>query len=185
MTQVKDWIPAGLAIIAVLITAAYAVVKQTHAAEGIRDAGNLSAVITEASALAQRTVLTAAEIAELEARRSDLEQRRQDAGKPGFIVAELTEAARNGGLLVQGIQPIAEQEKGSQDSPRCPQYRIRVQGAYGPIAEYMDRCKQQRIPVRVREFRLGRAAGSEAAAPGALVADIVVEAFQPGASGRR
>lgn len=179
-THIREWIPAGMAVAAVLITAAYAVTKTLHAQEGIRRAGNLASALSNTATTAESTTLTAEQIAELKTRRDDLEERVREAGRAGCVVAQLTETARAEGLSIQEIQPLHSTGRNgaAQETFAYPRYRIIVQGTYQQVAEYMDRCKSQRIPARVMEYRIARTASREASAGGQLTADIIVEAFQ-------
>jgi hypothetical protein len=180
-THIREWVPAAASICAVLLTAAYAVTKESKAAERIRDVGELASTLTDAANAAEKTARSFEEIAELKRKRTYLEQQMEDSRKPGCVVAELTEAARKTGLAVREIQPFSgSRGSGQPDQHKdYPHYRIQVRGTYGQIAEYMDRCNSQRIPSRVKEFRIGRTAGSELAEGPELTAELVVEAFQP------
>jgi Tfp pilus assembly protein PilO len=178
----KEWAPAAVSVCAVLLTAAYAVTKESRAADGIRDASTMASTLSDAARNAERTARSAQQIEELKQRRTDLEQRMADSRKPSCVVAELTETARNVGLVVREIQPSgnAGRASGQQDQHiDYPQYRIRVHGTYVQIAEYMAQCGSQRIPARVREFRIGRVSGQEQVEAGKLAAELIVEVFQP------
>ena len=180
--HIREWVPAAASICAVLLTAAYAVTKESSAAERIRDVGQLASTLTDAAQAAEKTARSAEEIAELKQKRTYVEQRMEDSRKPSCVVAELTETARKTGLAVREIQPFSSGGRGTgqQDQRKeYPQYRIQVRGTYIQIAEYMDRCSGQRLPARVREFRVGRTAGHETADGPELTAELVVEVFQP------
>jgi hypothetical protein len=180
--HIRDWVPAAASICAVLLTAAYAVTKESSAADRIRDVGDLASTLTDAAKAAEKSARSSEEIAELKRKRTYLEQRMEDSRKPGCVVAELTEAARKTGLTVREIQPFSNNSRavGQPDQHKdYPQYRIQVRGTYVQIAEYMDRCSSQRIPARVKEFRIGRTAGRELVEGPELTAELVVEGFQP------
>jgi hypothetical protein len=180
--QVREWIPAAASICAVLLTAAYAVTKESRAADGIRDASVLASSLIDAATAAEKTARSAGQVEELAQKRNDLERRMEDSRKPSCVVAELSETARKAGLTVRQIQPSGPVGRGAvqQDQRKdYPQYRIQVHGTYAHIAEYMALCGSQRIPARVREFRMGRISGPEAAEDGKLAAELVVEVFQP------
>ncbi|HVP11485.1 MAG TPA: type 4a pilus biogenesis protein PilO [Phycisphaerae bacterium] len=180
--QLKEWAPAAMSVCAVLLTAIYAVTKESRAADGIRDARTLASSLSDAARTAEKTAYSVEQIEALRHDRAALEQRMEDSRKPSCVVAELTETARTTGLLVREIQPFGggARPAGQQDQRReYPQYRIQVHGTYSQIAEYMARCGSQRIPVRIREFRVGRIAGQETPQNGKLDAELVVEVFQP------
>jgi Tfp pilus assembly protein PilO len=181
-TYLREWAPAALSIGAVLLTAAYAVTKESRAADGLRDASVLASSLLDAATTAEQTARSAEQIEELTQQRADLERRMEDARKPSCVVAELTETGRMTGLVLREIQPFgnAGRPAGPQDQPKAyPQYRIQMHGTYVQIAEYMARCSRQRIPARVRDFRIGRVMGQEPAKGGGLAAELIVEAFQP------
>lgn len=186
MTQtarhLREWLPAAVSIAAVLVAAGYAVTKTASAADEIREARELAWTLGSTADQVEKTAISPDQIEQLKARRKDLEHRMLEARKPGLIVPELTEAARTVGLDVREIQParVTGPGAGGQNRPEYPRYRIMVHGSYRQIAEYMELCEQQRIPARVKEFRVARRTGGESAgSEAALTADIVVEAFQP------
>ena len=180
--HIKDWAPAAASICAVLLTAAYAVTRESRATDSLLDASSLASSLAEAAKTAEQTARSPEQIEEVSRKRADLEQRMEDSRKPGCIVAELSETARKAGLVLREIQPCSSVSRpaGQPESHKeYPQYRIQVHGTYAQIAEYMARCGSQRIPARVREFRIGRVRGPETAEAGVLAAELVVEAFQP------
>lgn len=178
---IKDWGSPILAMSALLLTAIYAVTKESRAAEGIRHANDLASALSQAAATVGQTTLSPEQIEELERQRDDLRKRVEDTGKPGCIAAELTETARKAGLVVRGIQPLdgTPQLAGQMPQTSSPVYRIVVEGAYSRIGEYMDACKRQRLPARTRQFRITRVKDGEIAGQVTLKAEIVVEPFRP------
>lgn len=178
---IKDWLPPVASVAAVLLTATYAVTRQSRAAEGIQNASQLAATLTDTATLAAETTRSPQAIQEMADRRTALERRMQDALKPGTVVSALADLAGKASLTVHEIQPKAETGQPSdQTSPVYPAYRILVQGTYAAIAEYMERCKEDSIPARVRELHVfrDRAATGEHPEDG-LMAEIVVETFVP------
>ncbi len=179
--QLGDWLPAILSILAVVIAAGYAVTKTASAADEIREARELARTLGSTADQVAKSVITPNQIDQLKARRKDLEHRMMDARKPGLIVPELTDASRTIGLDIREIQPVRVNgpTAGREAEPRNPRYRIMVNGSYMQIAEFMELCEQQRLPARVKEFRLARRSKDDSGNPEkALTADIVVEVFQ-------
>ncbi len=177
----KDWLPSLASVAAVLLTATYAVTRQSRAAEGIQDANQLAATLTNTATLAAETTRSPQEIQELADRRADLERRMQDALKPGTVVSALAELAGKAALTVHEIQPKADSigQRSDLTSPAYPAYRILVQGSYAAIADYVERCKEGTIPARVRELHVFRDRTTGEHTEDGLMAEIVVETFIP------
>jgi hypothetical protein len=179
--HIREWATAVLAVGAVLLTAVYAVTKESRAADGIRDARQLAATLTEAATSVSRTTLTPEQIEELKRRQTDLATRAADTKKPGCVAAELTETARKTGLVVGGIQPIEDAPQAGARSEKSLNlgYRILVEGTYSQIGEYMDACGRQRLPAHTRQFRITRVNNELTDGEVILKAEIVVEPFCP------
>ena len=64
------------------------------------------------------------------------------------------------------------------DLPDYPRYRVMVLGGYQKIAEFMQNCREQRIPVRVTDFRVSQTENQNFVDPELLKAEITVEAFR-------
>jgi hypothetical protein len=180
LRRVKEWFPAIASVLAVLLTASYAVTRQSRAAEEIADIRRLANSLASDVDLAARTTPSPAEMDSLEEHRHDLEARMRDSCKPGLVVSALTETAREAGLIVREIQPM-HVSGGRPGSPgeAYPKYIITVQGEYRRIAEYMDLCACQRLPARPCAFRITQPEEGRRYADGTLVAAMTVEAFQP------
>jgi len=179
--HIGEWATAILAVGAVLLTAIYAVTKESLAADGIRDATSLATTLTEAAARVGQTTLTPEQIEELNRRQDALANRIADTRKPGCIVAELTETARKTGLMVVDIRPVEDAGHGGGQPEKTSSlgYRIVVEGTYKQIGEYMDACGRQRLPATTRRLHIGRISEEETDGLARLKAEIEVEPFCP------
>ena len=63
-------------------------------------------------------------------------------------------------------------------APQLATLSLMVLGTYQKIAEFMQKCGTQRIPVRVTAFRISHTGDKKAADPELLKAEITVEAFR-------
>ncbi|MCG8406445.1 MAG: hypothetical protein MI923_14705 [Phycisphaerales bacterium] len=175
LTTLKDWSPAAAAFCVVILAAVYAFSRQAEVAAEIREMDHLALTLTDTATDARRGTLSPEEIKEIQLQREDLETRMEDSRKPGIVVPQLSEAARSTGLLVLEIHPVKKRNRGQlrKGAPEYPHYEVLVQGSYQQIADYMQGCSKQRIPVRVIGFRIDRV--EEASG---LSAEIKVEAFK-------
>jgi hypothetical protein len=180
MKQLKAWLPPIAGICAVFISAGYAWSIKTSTAKEIGQLHELGTTLDSAAQDVNSTMLSPEEVRKLEHIEADLRHRMADVRQPGLVQAELMASARDSQLDVREIQPIAPTGKiAGAAAPACPHYRVSVAGGYQQIAEYMQKCKSQRLPVRVIGFRLGRPNDEKGRPTEKITADITVEVFQP------
>ncbi len=177
--EAKSLLPAVGAICLVIAATVYALSRKAEVAEGIGEMRRLASTLNDSAQNAEREALSPDEIETLRSRHRELTERMRDSVKRGLVASQLSEAVREVGLSVLQIQPIASQSRQAPVAGTVdyPQYRVSMRGSYQQIAEYMERCSRQRIPVRVVGFHLGPADDSTARRLGVLDAQITVEAF--------
>jgi len=175
---INDWLPASAAVGVVLLTSIYAGTKYSEAATVIQEARRLGDGLCAASERAQADILdpSTAKAAKLE--NEDLHKRMEEANRPAIVQAELMAAAHQAGLTVEEVLPIpASNSSGDKSGLKYPCYRLLVQGAFSQIAEFMEICKTQRVPMRTISFRITSALDKQGRPGSALKADIAVESF--------
>ncbi len=182
LKKIKVWLPPVAGLCLVFVSAGYAWSIKTSAAEEIDRLHELGCSLNNAAQDVQGA-LSPDEAKKLEDKDKDLRSRMDDAKKPGLIQAELMASARKAQLEVREIQPVAAAAK----TPGAPtaSFRVSVTGTYQRIAEYMQLCRSQRLPVRVTALRLIRLTNEKGRPLEKLTADITVEAFQPPVPGRQ
>jgi Tfp pilus assembly protein PilO len=174
----KDWLPAvagiGLAIAATVFTVA----RASEVGANIRQSNNLATALNTTAEGVEQVIMSPEATAALRARRHDIVLRMRDSMKQ--IVPQISEAARNAGLTILEIAPkIATARQGKSNDPNdYPHYRVMVLGSYQKIAEFMQGCCEQRIPVRVTNFRISQTEDQNFVDPDLLKAEITVEAFR-------
>lgn len=176
LQQIKVWLPSLAGVCLVFISAGYAWSIKTSAAQEIDRLHELGSSLNSA-AQDVRGTLSPDEVKTLEDKQKDLRARMDDATKPGLIQAELLASARKVQLEIREIQPVAAGAKTSGAS--TANFRVSVTGTYQRIAEYLQLCRSQRLPVRVTALRLIRRTDEKGRPLEKLTADITVEAFQP------
>jgi len=183
-TVMRDWLPMIAAVCAVVAAAIYAHTRQAHAAEEMHEAQDLAASLSAAADLAASGTLSTQDIETLNTLQQDLEHRMADTLEPSLVQAELMKSAGIVGLVLRGISPLQRAYRAPDQNPAAayPRYRVLVSGTYQQVAEYMQLCSRQRLPARVTEFHIRRAAGEDEMSATELNADITVEAFQPHSS---
>ena len=174
----KDWLPAVIGIGVAVAATVFAVTRASELGADIRRSNNLAAALSTTADGVEQSVMSSDEAAALQARRHELVLRMRDSRKQ--IVPQVSEAARKAGLSILEIAPelAAAQPAGSHGLPDYPRYRVMVLGTYQKIAEFMQKCCEQRIPVRVTAFRISETKGNSSADPELLKAEITVEAFR-------
>ena len=152
----KDWFPAIGALFAVMVGAAYTVAAAAQVSGNIQEMKHLGAALTDTATGVEIGVLSSEQIEIVQSRRRDLEGRMNDSHKQGLVVSQLSEAARKAGLAILEILPIRSSGAAVRhdDLRTSPIYRVSLRGKYRQIAEYMQNCTGQRIPVRVIGFRI-------------------------------
>jgi len=180
LKQIKSWLPPLVGLGIVFVSAGYAWSIKTSAAKEIGQLRELGSTLDSAAQNVSSTMLSPEDARKLDEKEADLRRRMEDVKKPGLVQAELMASARKAQLDVREIQPIAASGKpmGAALSS-CPNYRVSVAGTYQQIAEYMQMCKFQRLPVRVIGLHLGRQADEKGRPAERLTADITVEVFKP------
>ena len=174
----RDWLPAvagiGLAIAATVFTVA----RASEVGANIRQSNNLATALNATAEGVEQVIMSPEATAALRARRHDIVLRMRDSMKQ--IVPQISEAARNAGLTILEIAPkIATARQGESNDPNdYPHYRVMVLGSYQKIAEFMQGCCEQRIPVRVTSFRISQTEDQNFVDPDLLKAEITVEAFR-------
>lgn len=177
--EAKAWMPAVGAVCLVIAATVYALSRTAEVAEGIGEMRRLASTLNDSAQSAEREALSPDEVEALRARHRELTERMRDSVKRGLVASQLSEAVRAAGLSVLEIQPIASKTRPAAGTGAVehPHYLVSMRGSYQQIAEYMQRCARQRIPVRVVGFHLGPADDSTARRAGMLEARITVEAF--------
>ncbi len=178
ITSVRNWVPAVMAVLAVVVASWYAVGRKVEASAGIHDVRTMAEILNDTATSVRASVWSADSLAELIEQESDLTRRIEDSYKQGLVVPQLSELARRGGILVLEIQPVRS-AKGSELNAAYPRYRVSIRGSYSAIAGYMQQCGDLRIPLRIVEARINHELADDGEALKTLVADLTVEAFQP------
>lgn len=178
LQTIKDWLPAVAGVGVAIAATVYAVARASEAAANIRQSNNLAAALSTTATGVEQGVMSPEDTDALQARRHDLVLRMRDSRKQ--IVPQISEAARKAGLSILEIAPkLAVAQRGnSDDLASYPHYRVMVLGTYQKIAEFMQKCGAQRIPVRVTAFRISQTKNKRAADSELLKAEITVEAFR-------
>lgn len=174
----KDWLPAAAGIGLAIAATVFAVARASEVGAHIQKSNNLAAALNTTAKGVEKGVMSPEQTATLQARRHDLVLRMRDSMKQ--IVPQISEAARNAGLKILEIAPkLTSTNQGKSNDPNdYPHYRVMVLGSYQKIAEFMQSCCEQRIPVRVTNFRISQAKDQYSAEPDLLKAEITVEAFR-------
>lgn len=176
--RIKDWLPAVAGVSVAIAATMFAVARASEVGANIRKSNSLAAALNATASGVAHGVIPPEEAAALQARQHDLVLRMKDSRKQ--IVPQISEAARNAGLSILEIAPklSAARSGKTKDLPDYPLYRVMVLGTYEKIAEFMQACRAQRIPVRVTAFRISQREDKNAADPESLKAEITVEAFR-------
>lgn len=174
----KEWLPAVAGVGVVVAATVFAVARASDVSANIRQSNILAAALSTTATGVEQGVMAPEDAAALQARRHDLLLRMRDSRKQ--IVPQISEAARKSGLIILEIAPeLATAQRGRSDGiSYYPRYRVKVLGSYQIIAEFMQKCCKQRIPVRVTAFRISEAKGNNAVGRDLLRAEITVEAFR-------
>jgi Tfp pilus assembly protein PilO len=174
-------LPAFAAAGAVVLATGFALSRKAHAAQGIRQASELGDSLSAVASIAQDRTLDQVDLRHLEALEKDLQARMADAREPSLVQAELMQSAGKAGLVLRETRPLPEVNRpgGKESSAGYLRYRVSVTGTYRQIAEYMQLCSRQRLPVRAVEFQVRPVEPGEWTEDVALIADITVEAFRP------
>lgn len=174
----REWLPAALGATFVVGASVFAMAQRGAAREAITELHQLSDTLMATAAMTQATAISPDPVTDLPRRRAELESRAGEAMQPATIQAELMTTARAARVNVREIQPVPTAARADAVGTSYPAYRVRVSGDYAQIAEYMQRCKAQRVPARVVRFTLTPELNSDGAASALLAADITVEIFQ-------
>lgn len=171
---IKEWAGCAIAILLVVGTAAYALMRGTSVGADIHTLRTAADTLNRSAQQAPEAVIDATELDRLARQRDDYEGRLRDSAKLGLVVSQLSEEARKTGLTVVEIEPRRPRDV---NKAKYPLFRVSVIGDYQHIARYMGSCREQRIPARVVDFTVVPASKDPAESPGLLRADITVEAF--------
>ncbi|GMU33709.1 MAG: hypothetical protein HS101_17885 [Planctomycetia bacterium] len=174
--NLRNWSAPLLGLLAIVFAAGFAVTRPYRLEKEINELAMIGATLNQSAQVLERTVTSPEQRSELREKMQDLTLRAEEARKPGLLQAELMQTARNGHLEVREILPVST---GHIDTSRAelPKYRVSVAGSYRQIAEYMEACTRQRIPARVRSFRVSHATNPDGSPSGLLLAEITVEGF--------
>jgi Tfp pilus assembly protein PilO len=178
MIVAKPWLTAAASVFAVVLALGYLISQQTRASAAVRELEELAFSLNKASDQARNGTLAPPQVKELEEQRQDLEKRMEESSKPGMVQAELMASARKAGLDVREVQPTSPNFSGGPSGTKYPTYRVRVQGAYSQVAEYMQLCKAQRVPARPTGFRVTPVLQEDGRRGLGLCAEITMEVFQ-------
>ena len=173
--MLQRWAPPILGVSAVVASCVYVVTRQSRVDTGIRELEILSATLDQSAGVLEGTVISPGKQKELHRKKAELQARSEDVRKPGLLQAELMQSARNANLEVREILPVAGQS-GSTDEV-YPTYRVSVAGTYRQIAEYVEACATQRLPARVRRFKINHVLSADGNLTGTLLGEITVEGF--------
>ncbi len=177
----REWLPAVLMTLSVLAAGYFASTRKTLAEERIQNLDALGLTLSESAAEACHRTILPQEQAEVSTARRDLQQRLADVLQPSLVQAELVQSAVAAGVTLKEISPLpAVLQSGRPGAlPTYPRYRLRVQGTYRQVANYLDLCGRQRLPARVTGLILASRSMSEDLPPDQLSAEITVESFLP------
>lgn len=177
---VREWLPALLGGFCVVVAVLFLLVNQGKARQQIVELRQAGENLIEAAQNIEMAAVTPDESQRLKAAGDELDARITTAMKPGLIQAELMETARRAKLDVREIQPVQAGARPPGDPSRnYPCYRVSVRGTYRQIAEYLELCKAQRVPARVKALQVSRDGPVGDAKPAdSLAATITVEVFQ-------
>ena len=178
LQTIKDWLPAAAGLVFLVAATMFTLGRASEVGDNLRRSNNLAAALNTTASGVEQGILSPDEVAALQARKHDLVLRMRDSRKQ--IVPQISEAARKAGLSILEIAPNLAVSKGgkSSNSVDYPKYRVMVLGTYQKIAEFMQKCGKQRIPVRVTAFRISQPEHKSAVDPSLLKAEITVEAFR-------
>lgn len=174
--DIRNWIAPLLGLFAIVIASGFAATRPYRLEEGINELATIGVTLNQSAQVLERTVTSPEQRSELREKMQDLTRRTEEARKPGLLQAELMQSARNGYLEVREILPVSTGQI-DPSSAELPKYRVSVAGSYRQIAEYMEACTRQRIPARVRSFRVNHATNPDGSPSGLLLAEITVEGF--------
>lgn len=177
----RSWLPCTGGVVFVFVAICFAASRLAATKQDISELTALSAQLGEAAQIMCATTMAPEKSEALQDQQADLRQRVREAGMPALVQAELMSTARTAGLDVKEIQPVAApgqaRDKGGDASGSG--YRVQVSGTYQQVAEYMLICRRQRLPARVRAFRISRPLTEQGRPAPLLTADITLESFQP------
>lgn len=177
----RKWLPCTGGVLFVFGAICFAASRLAATRQDISELTALSAQLGEAARVMCASTMAPEKSDELQAQQEDLRQRVREAGMPALVQAELMSTARTAGLDVKEIQPVAApgqgRDKGGEASGSG--YRVQVSGSYQQVAEYMLICRRQRLPARVRAFRIIRPLTEDGRPAPLLTADITLESFRP------
>ena len=178
LRMIKDWLPAVAGVGVAVAATVFAVARASDVGDNIRQSNNLAAALSTTATGVEQGVMSREETTALEAQRQDLALRMRDSRKQ--IVPQISEAARTAGLSILEIAPKLAVSRPGKPKVLAdyPPYRVMVLGTYQEIAEFMQKCRGQRIPVRVTAFRISQSEDKNSAAAELLKAEITVEAFR-------
>lgn len=176
---IRSWGPPAFGVCAIVASCFYAISRQSRVESGIRELETVGATLGRSAGVLKGAVASPERLKEIRDRKIDLTARKEDARKPGLLQAELMQSARNVNLDVREILPVASTSGTVQSTGEFvyPMYRVSVVGTYRQIAEYIEACSNQRLPARVKSFRVSVATGSDGKPRNALLAEITVEGF--------
>lgn len=172
----RRWAPPIFGVSAVVAACVYTVTRQSRVDSGIRELETLSATLDQSAGVLEGAVITPEKQDELRRKKETLLARSEEVQKPGLLQAELMQSARDAHLEVREILPVTSGQSNSKDGV-LPTYRVSVAGTYRQIAEYMEACTTQRLPARVKQFRVSHAISSDGKLTGMLLGEITVEGY--------
>ena len=178
LRTIKDWLPAMAGVGVAAAATVFAVARASEVDANIRQSNNLAAALSTTATGVKQGVMSPEEATALQARRHNLVLRMRDSRRQ--IVPQISEAVRKAGLSILEIAPELASAQSSKPGslPDYPRYRVMVLGTYEKIAEFMQNCCGQRIPVRVTDFRISQTESNDSVDPEMLKAEITVEAFR-------
>lgn len=180
----RQWLLPGASLLALVVTGACALIAFSDTGSTLKQFDRVGEFLTDVAARAVAGTMTPQQVQAMEAQSLDLDQRMQDSRKPGLFQAQLVDAAGAAKLRVREIRPMPSHSvtggaATAADAAAFPVYRVLVEGGYREIAAFMDDVKRQRLPARVRGFRVMTVVRDPNSDVVSLPAEIDIEAYQP------
>jgi hypothetical protein len=182
MSILRDWLPAGAAVCAVVVSSGYAISRFSHASTRIHEVKRLGDGLCSISQRAQADFVDPAAAKAAQQENEDLLRRMEEATRPALVQAALMAAAHQAGLTIEEVIPMLPAQAGQgsaigKSSVKYPGYRVMVQGSYSQVADFMQLCRTQRVPMRTISFRITSSLDQKGRPTSGLKAEISVESF--------
>lgn len=179
MSILRDWLPTGAAICAVVVSSGYAISRLSRASARIHEVQRMGDGLCTISQRAQADFVDPAAAKAAQKENEDLQNRMEEATRPALVQAALMAAAHQAGLTIEEVIPtvLAQGNPNGKSSVKYPGYRVLVQGTYSQVANFMQLCRTQRVPMRTISFRITSNLDQKGRPTSGLKAEISVESF--------